>query len=65
MILFLFWHHLSHLPHRPFFALFITLLRYVCNLDGKVRKDELRHALYCLFSQVMASAAALLNVLGL
>ena len=34
-------------------------LRYVCNLDGKVRKDELRHALYCLFSQVIALVVAL------
>jgi hypothetical protein len=29
----------------------------VSNLNGKVRKDELRHALYCLFSQVEAPAA--------
>ena len=35
-----------------------ALRRYVSNLNGKVRKDELRHALYCLFSQVKASAAA-------
>ena len=34
-------------------------LRYVCNLDGKVRKDELRHALYCLFSQVIALVVTL------
>ncbi len=35
-----------------------ALRRYVSNLNGKVRRDELRHAVYCLFSQVKASAAA-------
>ena len=38
---------------------FISRLRYVCNLDGKVRKDELRHALYCLFSQVIVLVVTL------
>ncbi len=33
---------------------------YVSNLDGKVRKDELRHALYCLFSQVILAVMALM-----
>jgi len=31
-----------------------ALCMYVCNLNGKVRKDELRHALYCPSPSVTA-----------